>query len=138
MGKEADRIQKIILDTVRDVVRVAQLRSLQAITSGTPVDTGFTRGGWTPTLQRPAVQPLVPPDNKTSARTAGAANLRANRSRSAQIAASYQLQNGPVFLTNAVPYIEQLNEGSSAQAPAKFVEKAIDQALRSTVAKFNA
>lgn len=138
MGKQADRINNLILKTVRDVVRTAQLRSLQAITSGTPVDTGFARGGWTPTLGRPATDPLIPPTDETAARAAGSTNLAANQARSLRIASSYQLQNGPVFLTNAVPYIERLNEGSSAQAPAKFVEKAIEEALRVTVAGFNA
>ena len=39
--------------------------------------------------------------------------------------AGYRRGMGPVYVTNNVPYIEKLNRGWSAQAPAAFVEAQI-------------
>lgn len=137
MTDQSKRISDEINITVRDVVRVIQLRSLQAVSSGTPVDTGFARGAWQPTITAPARKRKPAPASRADAKSAGNANLQANNAFALQLAATYQLAQGPVFLTNAVPYIEQLNEGSSSQAPSKFVERAILKAITATVASFN-
>jgi hypothetical protein len=47
---------------------------------------------------------------------------------------SYQLADGALWVANNVPYIRRLNYGHSSQAPAGFVEMAIDTAL-ATVAR---
>lgn len=39
-----------------------------------------------------------------------------------------------IYISNNLPYIQRLNEGSSKQAPAAFVETAIDGATRPLVA----
>ena len=46
-----------------------------------------------------------------------------------RIATGYSLRQGNVNITNNVPYIRRLNEGSSSQAPAAFVQSAIARAL---------
>lgn len=137
MNDDAKRIEEEILRAVRDVVRGVQLRSLQAVSSGTPVDTGFARGGWQPTIGAAATKLRPAPASRGEARSIGITGFAANNAKALQLSVSYQLSQGPVFLTNAVPYIERLNEGSSAQAPSKFVERAIEKAIRATVASFN-
>jgi hypothetical protein len=43
---------------------------------------------------------------------------------------SYKLDQGSLFVTNNVPYIVPLNNGSSKQAGAGFVERGIERAIR--------
>jgi hypothetical protein len=90
---------------------------------GTPVDTGNARANWIPSIGQPH-------DGEVSgngAHDAGVAQL-----------ARYQLSAGPVHITNAAPYIDALNHGSSKQAPALFVESAIDRALVTMQQRFGA
>ena len=39
----------------------------------------------------------------------------------------YEKKDNVAYITNNVPYINKLNDGHSSQAPAHFVEAAIDQ-----------
>jgi hypothetical protein len=48
----------------------------------------------------------------------------------------YRLRQGAVFVTNNVPYILRLNAGSSAQAPAGFVDKAVATGVAATEQAF--
>jgi hypothetical protein len=88
----------------------------QAVVMGTPVDTGRARANWQAGLNSPVGGETAQTDKggaSTIARNAGV------------IGAS-----GPgeaIHLTNNVPYIGELNRGSSKQAPAGFVETAVQQ-----------
>lgn len=90
---------------------------------GTPVDTGHARANWIPSIGES--DPTIVDGAGDGGYATGVAKL-----------ASYQLQAGPVFVSNAAPYIDALNNGSSKQAPAMFVEAAIDRALVTMQAKF--
>lgn len=85
----------------------------------TPVDTGWARANWVPSIGRP---------------TRGVEGSRENVTRSRQEAGQARVlgfdirRTGIVYVTNNVPYIEALNDGSSSQAPAGFVETDIDRA----------
>lgn len=92
---------------------------------GTPVDTGHARANWIPSVGQPSE--LDVEGSTDAAHDAGVARV-----------ASYRLENGSVFVSNAAPYIERLNNGSSKQAPAMFVETAIDRALVTMEQKFGA
>lgn len=108
-----------------------QLRAWQALTSATPVDTGYARAGWTPSVgnARAELTAPRPADERTARGVARKANP-ANRRTAQTIADTYRLDQGSVFITNGVPYIGFLNGGSSAQAPKQFVERAINKAVR--------
>lgn len=83
---------------------------------GTPVDTGFARGSWQPSLNTPAVK-------------AGQADPTAAQALSdiAQVAA--QMQPGDTFYyLNNCSYIEQLENGHSQQAPIGMVAIVVAQA----------
>ncbi len=108
-----------------------QLRVLQAITFANPVDTGFSRGAWTPSVGTPDTTVHVVPRDEAKAKSQGASNRSKNLDRSKGIVRSYRLKNGTIFISNNLPYIGRLNAGSSAQAPARFVEAAILTAVRS-------
>lgn len=100
----------------------------QAVVLGTPVDTGTARSNWVVSLDEPS-------DRTQEAYTALAdgdmsetANARAAMAQGAGVIAR-ALPEQDIHITNNLPYIVPLNEGSSAQAPAAFVEEAVDAGL---------
>jgi len=96
---------------------------------GTPVDTGWARANWVPAIG--AANGALAGTREAAER--GNINLSLAQRGLALIATRYKLQQGPVFISNGVPYIGQLNDGSSRQAPAGFVQSAILRAIRTTV-----
>jgi hypothetical protein len=98
------------------VLQIARELRLNPGQGGTPVDTGHARANWIASVSAPS-----------EAVTAGA-DSSAYQAGVAQIAA-YVLEQGPLWLVNNVPYIRALNYGHSKQAPALFVEAAVDRAL---------
>lgn len=110
-------IKKITLDIVANLKRAAP-------EGGTPVDTGWARANWIPNIGSPreapaGTRPELPNSASNSEQQAG----------EARVAASYRFDQGPIHITNNVPYIVYLNEGSSQQAPAGFVQRAIMKAV---------
>lgn len=98
---------------------------------GTPVNTGWARVNWIPAIGKPVTEPdgERPPDGVPT--QAGSKAL----SGLAEVAARYRLSQGPIFITNNVPYILKLNDGSSSQAPAGFVQAAILEAVQEIVSR---
>lgn len=89
----------------------------------TPVDTSQALSNWQVTLDTISarfIRPHVPGD-EGSTRTASA-NVAYSKAR-AILRSKKPGQR--IFLSNAAPYINRLNEGSSKQAPAGFIERAI-------------
>lgn len=120
------RLAEISRALVQGVERVGQrvISEIgQEIVPATPVDTGFARGNWRPSLGAPSPVPVSVLD------PTGAATV-------ARIAAvGLQFRVGLAFyLVNRAPYIADLNRGSSAQAPAGFVQDAVERATRRGVA----
>lgn len=88
---------------------------------GTPVDTGFARANWVPSISVPFAS-VAGSQQAVSGATA--------QSGLALIATRYMLRDGPAFVSNNVKYIQRLNAGSSTQSPPAFVQKAIADAVR--------
>ena len=108
-------IRKLVLDVV------ANLRTSADSGYGTPVDTGWARANWVPNIGGKRQAPSGTRESVSSAdQNAGVA----------KVATSYRHQQGPVFISNMVPYIVHLNEGSSRQAPAGFVQNAVTKAVQ--------
>lgn len=128
---QAGAISKELTREVERVVGKLQFALMQALAIETPVDTGFARAGWTPEIGSPFSGSLVPPDDKAEARTRASERRSRNFARAAEILSRYRLGMGRVFISNPVIYILALNAGSSAQAPAAFVERAIELVVRS-------
>lgn len=131
-SRQVKRILAGIEGEVERAVGRAQLRILQAVTAANPVLTGWSRAGWTPNTGSPPAIDGTPPAVADVAR-AQAASLFAEHLKAAElISTTYKIRMGPVYLSNAVPYIRRLNEGWSAQAPTNFVEIAITVGLDAT------
>lgn len=125
---------------VEKSIRRLQIRCYQALTSASPVDTGFFRAGWSPSAGAPDRSSPDAPANRAdrAATTAqAAALLSSHATASEELARSFKLSQGAVWIVNNVRYGVYLNEGSSAQAPAMFVEMAIATAIRQTRAELS-
>lgn len=102
------------------VVRKAALAADQAIVMATPVDTGRARANWIAALDAPAVGPTPAVDKAGGSAMAQAAGVVAGYDGD---------RNTAIHITNNLPYIGRLDEGSSYQAPAGFVRKAVSRAI---------
>ena len=99
---------------INDVVVKAALAISQTVTTATPVDTGRARGNWQASIGTPiraAIERLDPSGGQTIA-----ANARTIEGRQPE---------QTIYLSNNLPYINRLNDGYSAQAPANFVRQAV-------------
>lgn len=131
---QADQIDIIMADlehfTEGEIVALAlncdaNLRSAPPV--GTPVDIGWARANWVPSIGSPAIlaDKRNPELNDVVARASEQASGR-------ERLLAYKLANGPVFNTNNVVYIVPLNEGHSPQSPPGFVQAALEKAVRET------
>lgn len=96
---------------------------------GTPVDTGWARANWVPSVGQPALF-----DAKKGGRPTGgeiAAQEEASQQGLNEVLA-WRLTDGPIFVTNNVPYIGPLNDGHSKQSPPGFVQAALVKAVSET------
>jgi hypothetical protein len=98
------------------LVRKVALAIDAAVVMATPVDTGRARANWRVQVGGANGESLGSP-----ASPAAGAQQALDEGRSA--VAAYQ--SGEIHITNNLPYIGRLNDGSSAQAPAGFVERAV-------------
>jgi len=129
-GAATQIIRALVLDIVANLTRAPS-------EGGTPVDTGWARANWIPVLGRPSRRAAARPGDDEQTRGAAAALGAQQQSAVAAIATGYRLSQGRITIANNVPYIVPLNEGSSRQAPAGFVQQNIIKAVRTDLpAKF--
>lgn len=90
--------------------------------TGTPVDTGWASVNWWPRIGSPATE-NGGPVGETGSRLAG-------QLQGVAALAGFDYTVGlPIHITNNVPYIGRLNDGSSTQSPAGFVDDAVNTVL---------
>ncbi|QNN99850.1 hypothetical protein P67b_00091 [Ruegeria phage Tedan] len=129
----------MVIDTLEQVtasiVNSLAVNITAELIERTPVDTGWARANWVPAIGAPSLAGSG--DLSRSAREAGAASAGGRQSSAVGvIAAGYRdISQGPIFVSNNVPYIGRLNGGSSAQAPAGFVQDAIAAGIRSLASR---
>jgi len=101
---------------------------------GTPVDTGWARANWVPNVGSPITSTVGSrPTSSARGRDSGGRFTGGAKADTAGIV-NYRFGSGPIYITNNVPYIEALNAGWSAQAPAGFIQAAVARAAK-TVAR---
>lgn len=128
---QSQRIEFEILGVAEKIVGQVQLRALQTTSIATPVDTGFARSDWRPSVGSPIVTRSARPKSEAEAKAIARSQRAEHNAKARIIATGYKIKMGPAFITNAVPYMKYLNEGSSAQAPKRFVERAVETAVKS-------
>lgn len=123
---QRDDVEAIIAEVEAAASRVVKAIAINVtaeLVERTPVDTGWASANWVPSVGAPSDVVAGSPDAvTTTAREDGLAAV-----------ARYRLEDGPAFVSNNVPYIGRLNEGHSAQAPAGFVQQAVEHAVQETV-----
>lgn len=121
MKAHAEALQRNVNVLTRNTVRAI----INRLARSTPADTSEAVSNWQVTLGAPATE-VIPPyfegeGGNTKAMSA-AAMLAANR---AVIPKFYAVNGDVLFLSNPVRHLVFLNQGSSTQAPAGFVEAAV-------------
>jgi|ERR1044072_121137 hypothetical protein len=103
-------------------VRVA-LTIIYELAYRTPVDTSQAISNWQVTLGAPASNTILPhyPGKFGSTYSASAAETVSI----ARLVLKTKKPGQAIFISNNLPYIKKLNDGSSTQAPAGFIERAI-------------
>lgn len=94
------------------------------VVPATPVDTGFARGNWRPSINAPAVVPVTLND------PTGAATI----ARISTVARQYKIGD-TIFIVNNASYIGDLNRGSSPQAAAGFVQESVRRGTKRAIAR---
>lgn len=137
----APKVSIIISDLNAFVEKTMVALALQVIANlvaaptkgGTPVDTGWARANWAPNIGTPLTAVI----GERPKKTAGTGRKRDKKGKfvggaggDPSVLLTYRLGQGPIFITNNVPYIKFLNEGSSKQAPAGFIQAAVARATK--------
>lgn len=102
---DMDRATQRIIDAHNKIARAATIDLFSGTVKDTPVDTGRARGNWQTSTGSP-VQGEIARDDKGG--SAAIAEILANTPSGA---------GQETFLSNSLPYIEELEYGSSQQAP---------------------
>lgn len=118
MRKVGADVEPAVDETLRKVALVAN----QTLIMATPVDTGQHRANWQVSIDSPIDTVL----DET--------NTQAAIARNKAVIDTYSGEQHALIIQNNAPAIERLNDGWSAQAPAGFVEKAV-QAAANAVAR---
>lgn len=95
-----------------------------ALVLGTPVDTGRARSNWQVILNAPAGGERAPFAPGKGLGIGEGANARAALAEAQAVIAGAGYGDD-IHITNNLSYIGELNDGTSAQAPAGFVEAAL-------------
>lgn len=106
------------------LVRRCALATDAAVVIATPVDTGRARSNWQVELGQAAQGVVDVPDKSGQSAI----------SQGKRVIDTYK-SGTSINLTNNLPYIERLNDGWSAQAPAGFVEKAVQVGVNAVAAE---
>lgn len=120
-----DAFKRGIRSDIADIAAVTSkverrigLGILRRVVMATPVDTGRARGNWQVDLNNA-------PKGETGALDKRGGSTASKGSAIIQTAKPF----GTIQIANNVPYIGRLNDGYSKQAPAGFIEAAIDAEL---------
>lgn len=122
MSNQSDlSISVELAQDVSQVARRTSLKVLNGVVLGTPVDKGEARGGWQVSMSVPTLT-----RSESIDRSGG---LTISKGLSV-IGSAKTIKYPTIYIVNNVKHIVSLNEGTSLQAPAKFVETAIKRAVK--------
>lgn len=114
--------------TVEKVMQKITLDIVANLKETTPVDTGWARANWIPMMSNSFDGTVGSPEDLAPHKGKGTFPQAVQEQRLAAIL-GYNLKDGRIFISNNVPYIKRLNDGSSKKAPSGFVIQAIEKAV---------
>ncbi len=123
MKKRWERAERVVDQLLREVALIAD----RELVLQTPVDTGRARSNWIVAVGEPATQ-IIEPYSPGSKGSSGSENANAAIAQGVAVI-GLRRSGETISISNNLPYIGLLNAGSSAQAPAQFVQAAVQRAL---------
>ena len=130
MTAQVDRIVKELEELGERIVRAIVFEINAELVASTPVDTGWARANWIPSVGTPNGSTRT--NRPTPAMVPGAAAEHA-----AGLASLSAFRLGQTaFIVNNVPYILRLNAGRSSQAPSGFVDRAVERGVQKAARSF--
>lgn len=129
LGRRLDLVADRLERGVDVKVKRTALAIDQVLVLATPVDQGRARSNWRVSVSSPlegVIDPYAPGDGLGVGETENAREALAQ----GREAIGARRPGESIFITNNLDYIVFLNDGSSAQAPAGFVEAAIEAGRR--------
>lgn len=129
MVSETERVLNVFERAVEQVIVRLSVNTTAELIEETPVDTGWARANWVPSIGA-AFEGNAGELNEEERRAAVAGQTGSQETSTAALL-GYQIRRGQVFISNNVPYILALNDGSSAQAPSGFVQASIQRGISS-------
>lgn len=120
MDKLGKTINKGVSKLIQDIAKGIGA----TIVDTTPVDTGLARSNWRATIAAPASGTIPPYSPGNSLGLGETANASAAKAQQKQVIERFNAAKHPsIFITNNVPYIGLLNNGSPVHAPGLMVEQ---------------
>lgn len=119
MGTEADRLGRMMTEHVGGAIRALGYNLVTELYAKTPVDTTNARNNWVASVGHPS---------SIRFGSKAAPSMQALVQGVRQIA-RYRLVHGTLWVVNNVRYIGDLNAGTSRQAPAGYVQRAIEKVV---------
>lgn len=123
LAKRLRKIAKDIPEGLNEVTKQVALRAAYNLIQDTPVDTSKALSNWQVRIGGPATGEIEAHSPGKFGSTVGASSSTARALAEAAIKARRPGQ--AIYITNNLDYIKELNQGSSRQAPAGFVEVAV-------------
>jgi len=120
MPSQTDRIMIEVDGFTSKLTAKTAVTAVRLLKERTPVDTGWARSNLVLSVGAPTTDPVGSKDSVDNGTSEGSISL---------VQSTYQTKQGSVFINNRVFYINRLNSGSSDQAPAGFIERAINEAI---------
>jgi len=136
MDPQITRIIRELEEVTEKAVTVITLEVAANLIELTPVDTGWARANWIPNIGGPFEVSIseFSDDDARRAAIPGQAGLQQSQT-GLLVAGGYSLSQGPIYVSNNVPYIQVLNTGSSTQAPSAFIQSAIETGVNAATRK---
>lgn len=130
--KRGSKIENSSLALTKKVAKVA----LRSLVEGTPVDEGTARSNWRVSIGAPTSS-IIPPyspgkklgrgESSNAKATIAVGSAVINRLRVGAKRGTGQAGQA-LFITNAIPYLDKLRNGSSSQQPNDWVNAALQEA----------
>jgi hypothetical protein len=112
---------------IGQAVRKLTVNATRQLRKDNPVDTGFSRSNWIPSIGAPY-------KGRAGERKVGKIDDSVQLQGAINIL-SYKLVQGNTYIANNVSYVPQLNNGSSGQAPRGYIPRALNKTIAKTVVK---
>ena len=121
----AERIAEILRKEVKRGMKMAVVECMRQLSISTPVDTGRARFGYFCTVRSPSSSVPAAAPGGWKGESKGGTAYYAVPDIAVRIGEMGDFTvSDTLYITNNVPYIKRLNDGSSKQQPARFVERA--------------